>query len=92
MVHVRVCFSRLIAAPALLIALAIAAATMVAGCDIGYLTRGAYEEGRLLWHRKPITEVLTRADLAAKTRANLETVLAVRQFAADRLGLNVCGA
>jgi predicted aminopeptidase len=92
MVHARVCLTRLVAAPALLIALTIAAATMVAGCDIGYLTRGAYEEGRLLWHRKPISEVLTRADLAAKTRANLETVLAVRKFAADRLGLNVGGA
>ena len=65
---------------------------MLAGCDIGYLARGAYEEGRLLWHRKPISEVLARADLAAETRAKLETVLAVRKFAADRLGLNVGGA
>ena len=75
-----------------LIALMFAAATMLAGCDIGYLTRAAYEGGRLLWHRKPITQVLTRADLTEDTRAKLQTVLAVRKFAADRLGLNVGGA
>ncbi len=69
-----------------------AAATMLAGCDIGYLTRAAYEGGRLLWHRKSITQVLTRTDLTEDTRAKLETVLAVRKFAADRLGLNVGGA
>ncbi len=65
---------------------------MLAGCDIAYLTRAAYEGGRLLWHRKPITRVLTRTDLAQDTRAKLETVLAVRKFAADSLGLNVGGA
>jgi predicted aminopeptidase len=68
------------------------AATMLAGCDIGYLTRAAYEGGRLLWHRKPITQVLTRTDLTEDTRAKLQTVLDVRKFAADRLGLNVGGA
>jgi len=65
---------------------------MLAGCDIGYLTRAAYEGGRLLWHRKSIAGVLTRTDLTEDTRAKLETVLAVRKFAADRLGLNVGGA
>ncbi len=90
--HVRTLARRIRRAPFLLIALAIATATMLAGCDIGYLTRAAYEEGRLLWHRQPITEVLTQHDLPADTRAKLETVLAVRKFAADRLGLNVGGA
>lgn len=65
---------------------------MLAGCDIGYLTRAAYEGGRLLWHRQSITQVLTRTDLPEDTRAKLQTVLAVRKFAADRLGLKVGGA
>jgi predicted aminopeptidase len=72
-----------------LIALTLAMATMLAGCDIGYLTRAAYEEGRLLWHRQPISQVLERPDLAADTRVKLEAVLAVRKFAAEQLGLNV---
>ncbi len=84
--------TRLFPAPLRLIVLAIAAAVMLGGCDVGYLTRAAYEGGRLLWHRKPITQVLARPNLAEDTRAKLETVLAVRKFAADRLGLNVGGA
>src|SRR3984957_14234508 len=92
MVRSRGCFDRLITVRLRPIAIAIAAATMLAGCDIGYLTRVAYEGGRLLWHRKAITQVLTRTDLPEDTRAKLETVLAVRKFAAERLGLNVGGA
>jgi predicted aminopeptidase len=78
--------------PFRLIALTVAAATLLGGCDAAYIARAAYEEGRLLWHRKPISGELERSDLPADTRAKLETVLAVRKFAADRLGLNVGGA
>jgi predicted aminopeptidase len=59
---------------------------LLSGCYIG---RAAYEEGRILWNRKPIDDVLARKDLSADTRAKLETVLAVRKFAADQLGENV---
>jgi predicted aminopeptidase len=62
---------------------------LLAGC---YFTRAAYEEGRILWHRKPIDDVLARKDLSTDVRAKLETVLAVRKFAADKLGENVGGA
>jgi predicted aminopeptidase len=92
MVRSRGCFDRLIRGRLRPIAIAIAAATILSGCDIGYLTRAAYEGGRLLWHRKPISQVLARPNLPEDTRAKLETVLAVRKFAADRLGLNVGGA
>lgn len=75
-------------------AAAIAAALCFAlqGCDIGYLTRGAYEEARLLWKRRPIAGELKKEDLAPEVRAKLELVLAVREFARDKLGLNVGGA
>ncbi|MGH7933470.1 MAG: aminopeptidase [Candidatus Binataceae bacterium] len=62
------------------------------GCDARYIARAAYEESRLLWQRKPISQVLARPDLPAETRAKLKTVLTVRKFAADRLGENVGGA
>jgi predicted aminopeptidase len=64
----------------------------IGGCDVRYVTHAAWEEGRLLWHRKPISAELTRTDLPAAQRSNLETVLAVRKFAADSLGLNVGNA
>jgi len=67
-------------------------ALALAGCEIDYLARGAYQETRLLWHRRPISGELAKADLAPDVRAKLEMVLQVRSFARDRLGLNVGGA
>jgi predicted aminopeptidase len=65
---------------------------VLGGCYASYLARAAYEEGRILWNRKPIDDALARGDLPADIRAKLETVLAVRKFAAETLGLNVGGA
>ncbi len=74
-----------------LAALALAAAAL-AGCYAGYIMRGAYEEARLLWNRRPISGELAGADLSADVRDKLETVLKVREFARDKLGLTVGGA
>jgi predicted aminopeptidase len=71
------------------IAAIVLAGALLSGC---YFTRAAYEEGRILWNRKPIEDALARGDLPADVREKLETVLAVRKFAADQLGLNVGGA
>lgn len=83
--------ARTMRAAALAIALAVCAAGL-AGCEAGYIARAAWEEARLLWRRKPIDTELSRADLSAEVRAKLKTVLRVREFARDRLGLNVGGA
>ena len=71
---------------------AVLAPILLSGCYTGYIARAAYEEGRILWSRKPIDDTLARGDLSADVRAKLQTVLAVRKFAADRLGLDVGGA
>jgi predicted aminopeptidase len=68
------------------------ASVVLAGCDARYLAHAAYEEGRLLWHREPINEILENPDLPKEERAKLKTVLAVREFDADQLGLRVGGA
>jgi predicted aminopeptidase len=65
---------------------------LLAGCDIRYFAHAAYEEGHLLWNRRPIVQVLQQPDLSPAIRERLEMVLAVRQFAAENLGLNVGGA
>jgi predicted aminopeptidase len=62
---------------------------LLAGC---YIARGAYEEVRILWNRKPIDDALARDDLPTDIREKLELVLAVRKFAKDDLGENVDGA
>ena len=76
----------------LLPALSLTVAILLAGCDLRYFTHAAYEEGHLLWNRRPIVQVLQKPDLSPVVRQRLETVLAVRKFAADNLGLRVGGA
>jgi predicted aminopeptidase len=78
--------------PLIVLSIAFAAALGASGCAIGYIARGAYEEAHLLWNRKPISTQLADNDLSAQERAKLETVLGVRHFAADKLGLNTGGA
>jgi predicted aminopeptidase len=73
-------------------AMAAGAAMMLAGCDFGYIARGAYEEARLLWNRKPISGEISDPEVTPDVREKLRTVLAVRGFARDHLGLEVGGA
>lgn len=65
---------------------------LVVSCSPGYVLRAAYEEGRILWRRKPIMEELARDDLDPALRAKFETVLGVREFARTELGLRVGGS
>jgi predicted aminopeptidase len=73
-------------------ALTLSVCILLQGCDVSYFAHAACEEGRLLWNRRPITQVLQKPDLSPAIRQRLETVLAVRKFAADDLGLRVGGA
>jgi len=77
------------------VAAGVLAAVFLAGCSgttAGYLLRAGWEEARILWRRRPIDRVLEEPGLDPATRAKLETVLAVREFGARRLGLDVGGA
>jgi predicted aminopeptidase len=71
------------------LAVIVFAPILLSGC---YFARAAYVEGRILWNRKPIDQVLARKDLSPDVRTKLETVLAVRKFADEKLGENVGGA
>ncbi len=62
------------------------------GCSPEYYIRAAYEEGRILWRRKPITTVLAEDRIGPDVRRKLEMVLKLRNFAADELRLNVGGS
>lgn len=64
----------------------------VAACSPLYLLRAGYEEARILWYRKPIAEVLRRADLDTGTREKLELVLRVRRFVEQELGFDIGGS
>ncbi len=65
---------------------------LLSGCSPVYVFRAAYEEGKILWRRQPISEMLKDPELDPKKREKLELVLAARTFAHDRLQLNVGGS
>ncbi|HEX2723712.1 MAG TPA: aminopeptidase [Gemmatimonadaceae bacterium] len=54
------------------------------GC---YLSRGAWEEGKILARRKPIATIVADRRTDPLTRRKLEIVLAARQYAKDSIGL-----
>jgi len=65
---------------------------LVSGCSFSYILRAGYEEAKILWHRRPIEEVLRRPGLDAATREKLELVLRVRRFAEQDLDFRVDGS
>lgn len=72
--------------------LCLAVSAVFGGCSPFYVMRAAYEEGKILWRREPITDYLTRADLNPDVQEKLRLVLAVRDYARDALKLNVGGS
>jgi len=58
----------------------------LSACSPAYVLRAGYEEARILWHRRPITEVLARPNLDESTREKLKMVLRVCQFVEHDLG------
>lgn len=60
--------------------------------DVSYLVRAAYEEVRILARRQPIDRLLADEALDPAVRAQLELVLASREFAVSRLGLDAGGS
>lgn len=74
---------RHLALPAIIAALGLALGTPTGR----YLLRAAWEEGRILQRRRPITAVMADPATSAATRAKLQLVLDARRFAADSLGL-----
>jgi predicted aminopeptidase len=70
--------------------LALLVGLLATGCGgPGYLMRAGWQEARILLRRQPITALLARPDLDPGLRARLALTLAVRDFAAGPLGLNV---
>ncbi len=53
-----------------------------------YLARGAWEEGKILWHRRAISELIADPATPPALTDKLKLVLDARRFAADSLGLD----
>jgi predicted aminopeptidase len=72
--------------------MALMLSSMLSGCSPIYFLRAAYEEGRILWRRQPISNFLATPNLHDDTKDKLTTVLAVRDYAQNVLNLNVAGS
>jgi len=67
-------------------------AISLTSCSPFYVLRAAYEESKILWRREPIEMALEKPDLDPETRGKFKLVLEVREYARDRLKLNVGGS
>ena len=65
---------------------------IMSGCSPFYVLRAAYEEGKILWRREPIADYIQRPEITLDSKAKLELVLAVREYARDKLKFNVGGS
>jgi predicted aminopeptidase len=74
---------------AVLVLLVLGAAATVLSSDVRYILRAALAEGNILWHRRPIVEVVGDSATDDATRGKLLLVLAARTYAAESLGLAV---
>lgn len=65
---------------------------MLPGCSPVYVMRAAYEEGKILWRREPIADLIQSPKVTPDTQEKLRLVLAVRDYARDALKFNVGGS
>ena len=73
----------------LAIAIVAAVAALISAPTGCYLSRGAWEEAKILSRREPIAQIVARPGTPSETRAKLTLVLAARKYAADSLKLRV---
>src|SRR5262245_43281897 len=65
---------------------------MLPACSPVYVLRAAYEEGKILWRREPISYFMQKPDVTEETQDKLRLVLLVRDYARDKLNFNVGGS
>jgi predicted aminopeptidase len=76
----------------ILVAIVFAAALFLALTETGrYLARAGWEEGKILWRRRDIAEIVADTATDRITRAKLRIVLDARTFAKTSLGLDARG-
>ena len=67
-------------------------ALFLTSCSPLYLLQAAFEEGKILWRREPIEEILQKPEVDPETREKLKLVLEVRGYARDVLKFRVKGS
>lgn len=70
-----------------LLLLALGAAVATSCSHLRYYSQAISGGASVLWHRRPIAELLASETLGEEQRRRLELVLAIRRFAVEELGL-----
>ena len=65
---------------------------ILSGCSPLYVMRAAYEEGKILWRREPIADLIQSSKVPPDTEEKLRLVLAARDYAREALEFNVGGS
>ena len=71
----------------LAIAVCLAVLALISAPTACYLSRGAWEEAKILSRRQPISEIVADPRTPPEARAKLKVVLAARKYAKDSLKL-----
>src|SRR3954464_8667696 len=71
----------------LAIAVCLAVLVLISAPTACYLSRGAWEEAKILSRRQPISEIVDDPRTPKEVRAKLKVVLAARQYAKDTIRL-----
>jgi len=71
----------------LAIAVCVAVLALISAPTACYLSRGAWEEAKILSRRQPISEIVADPRTSRESREKLKVVLAARQYAKDSLRL-----
>ena len=72
----------------LAIAVAVAVLALISAPTACYLSRGAWEEAKILRRREPISDVIRQPTTPSAVREKLKVVLAARQYAKDSIKLH----
>src|SRR5438876_11853874 len=71
----------------LAIAVCLAVLVLISAPTACYLSRGAWEEAKILSRRQPISEIIADPRTPTEAREKLKVVLAARKYAKDSLHL-----
>jgi predicted aminopeptidase len=67
-------------------------AALLSACSPLYVMRAAYEEGKILWRREPIADLIQSPEVTPDTQEKFRLVLSAREYARDVLKFNVGGS
>ncbi|MCB0412170.1 MAG: aminopeptidase [Bdellovibrionales bacterium] len=61
--------------------------SLISGCQISYIVRSGYEQGKIIAHRRPLEKVLADPEVPQKVKDKIELAQKAKNYAVEILGL-----